>query len=40
MVQRVGTVAFQGIDAVAVDVQVQVAPGLPAFKLVETINFL
>ena len=27
MVQRVGTVSFQGIDAVAVDVQVQVAPG-------------
>jgi len=34
MVQRVGTVAFQGIDAVAVDVQVQVAPGLPAFNIV------
>jgi len=33
MVQRVGTVAFQGIDAVAVDVQVQVAPGLPAFNV-------
>src|SRR5213595_1419715 len=36
MVQRVGTVAFQGIDAVAVDVQVQVAPGLPALNI--TIN--
>ena len=34
MVQRVSTVAFQGIDAVAVDVQVQVAPGLPAFNIV------
>src|SRR6187401_960113 len=34
MVQRVGTVSFQGIDAVAVDVQVQVAPGLPAFNIV------
>ena len=27
MISRVGTVAFQGIDAVAVDVQVMVAPG-------------
>jgi magnesium chelatase family protein len=26
-------VAFEGIEARAVDVQVQVAPGLPAFKL-------
>ena len=34
MVQRVATVAFEGIDARAVDVQVQVAPGLPAFKIV------
>src|SRR5947199_7917035 len=34
MVQRVSTVAFEGIDAVAVDVQVQVAPGLPAFNIV------
>ncbi len=40
MVQRVSTVAFEGIEARAVDVQVQVAPGLPAFNLVETINFL
>lgn len=32
MVQRVSTVAFEGIEARAVDVQVQVAPGLPAFK--------
>ena len=32
MVQRVATVAFEGIEARAVDVQVQVAPGLPAFK--------
>jgi hypothetical protein len=31
MVQRVATVAFEGIEARAVDVQVQVAPGLPAF---------
>jgi magnesium chelatase family protein len=34
MVQRVSTVAFEGIDARAVDVQVQVAPGLPAFAIV------
>jgi magnesium chelatase family protein len=29
MVARVSTVAFEGIEARAVDVQVQVAPGLP-----------
>jgi magnesium chelatase family protein len=34
MVQRVSTVAFEGINARAVDVQVQVAPGLPAFAIV------
>src|SRR5436190_936421 len=34
MVQRVSTVAFEGIEARAVDVQVQVAPGLPAFGIV------
>ncbi|MGV8832708.1 MAG: YifB family Mg chelatase-like AAA ATPase [Devosia sp.] len=34
MVTRVATVAFQGIEAVAVDVQVQIAPGLPRFILV------
>src|SRR5690606_8346678 len=34
MVERVTTVAFQGIEARAVDVQVQVAPGLPAFSVV------
>src|SRR5690606_14923199 len=34
MVQHVSTVAFEGIDARAVDVQVQVAPGLPAFTIV------
>ncbi|MDI1344972.1 MAG: magnesium chelatase domain-containing protein [Pseudolabrys sp.] len=34
MVQRVATVAFEGIDARAVDVQAQVAPGLPAFNIV------
>src|SRR3977135_3559950 len=34
MVQHVTTVAFEGIEARAVDVQVQVAPGLPAFNIV------
>src|SRR5256884_4879105 len=34
MVQRVAAVAFEGIEAGAVDVQVQVAPGLPAFIVV------
>ncbi len=34
MVTRVQTVAFQGIEAVLVDVQVQVASGLPAFNIV------
>jgi magnesium chelatase family protein len=34
MVQRVATVAFEGIEARAVDVQVQVATGLPAFNVV------
>jgi hypothetical protein len=38
MVQRVSTVAFEGIEARAVDVQVQVAPGLPAFAIVGTIK--
>ena len=35
MVQRVSTVAFEGIEARSVDVQVQVAPGLPAFANAE-----
>jgi Subunit ChlI of Mg-chelatase len=34
MVQRVSTVAFEGIETRAVDVQVQVSPGLPAFHVV------
>ncbi len=34
MVERVATVAFEGIEARAVDVQVQVAPGLPVFNIV------
>jgi magnesium chelatase family protein len=34
MVTRVATVAFQGIEAVPVDVQAQIAPGLPKFLVV------
>ncbi len=34
MVSRVTTVAFQGIEAVPVDVQVQVGPGMVAFTVV------
>ncbi len=34
MVARVATVAFEGIDVIAVDVQVQASPGLPAFTIV------
>ncbi len=35
MVQRVSTVAFEGIEVRPVDVQVQVAPGMPAFTVVD-----
>ncbi|KFL27843.1 ATPase AAA [Devosia sp. 17-2-E-8] len=34
MVSRVMTVAFQGIEAVPVDVQAQISPGLPRFNIV------
>ncbi len=34
MYARVSTVAFEGIEARAVDVQVQIGPGLPAFNIV------
>jgi len=34
MIQRVATVAFEGIEARSIDVQVHVAPGLPAFHVV------
>jgi magnesium chelatase family protein len=34
VVTKVQTVAFQGIEAVLVDVQVQIAPGIPAFLIV------
>lgn len=40
MVQHVSTVAFEGIEARAVDVQVQVAPGLPAFTILYSIKML
>ncbi len=38
MVARVNTVAFQDIDVQAVDVQVQISYGLPAFTIVEVIK--
>jgi hypothetical protein len=34
MVARVNTVAFQGIDVLDVDVQVQITRGLPSFSVV------
>ena len=34
MVAQVSTVAFLGLEARAVEVQVQLAPGLPAFIVV------
>ncbi|WP_445680338.1 YifB family Mg chelatase-like AAA ATPase [Radicibacter daui] len=34
MTARIGTVAFQGIDTLAIDVQVQLTNGLPAFTIV------
>lgn len=34
MVTHVSTIAFQGIEAIPVDVQVQVASGMPVFMLV------
>lgn len=34
MLSRITTVAFQGIQAAPVDVQVQIANGLPAFNIV------
>jgi len=38
MVARVATVAFLGLEARAVEVQVQLAPGVPAFIMVEPRN--
>ncbi len=37
MVARVKTVAFQGMEVIDVDVQVQLASGLPAFTMVGAI---
>src|SRR3990172_4817503 len=34
MTARINTVTFEGIDVLDVDVQVQIAGGLPAFRLV------
>ena len=34
MVSRVTTVAFQGIEAIPVDVQVLITPGKPVFSIV------
>lgn len=34
MATRITTVAFLGIEAVPVDVQVQISPGLPRFNIV------
>ncbi len=34
MVARINTVAFQGMDVQAIDVQVQISSGLPAFTIV------
>ncbi|MDH7790197.1 hypothetical protein QBD00_001093 [Ochrobactrum sp. AN78] len=40
MVARVGTVAFQGIEAVPVDVQVMVAPGKMGMSIYGLINII
>ena len=34
MVARINTVAFQGIDVLDIDVQVQIASGMPGFTIV------
>ncbi len=34
MVQRVSTVAFRGVDVLDIDVEAQIAPGLPHFNIV------
>ncbi len=34
MVQRVSTVAFQGVEVLDIDVEVQISPGLPQFNIV------
>lgn len=40
MVSRVSTVAFQGIEAVPVDVQVMIAPGKVGMQMLRCINLL
>ena len=37
---RIGSFAFSGIEAVPVEVQVQISSGLPAFLIVGIITFL
>lgn len=39
MVAHINTVAFHGMDAQNVDVQVQMSSGLPAFTIVGPIYF-
>jgi hypothetical protein len=39
MVARVRTVAFQGIEAVPVDVQVMIAPGKVGMSMLRAINW-
>ena len=34
MVTHIRTVAFQGVDVLPIDVQVQMAPGMPVFTIV------
>lgn len=40
MVARVRTVAFQGIEALPVDVQVMVGPGKVGMQMVRRINLI
>ena len=34
MVAHIATIAFQGIETLAIDVQVQLTPGMPVFSVV------
>lgn len=38
MVARINTVAFNGVEVQAVDVQMQISNGLPAFTIVGSIS--
>ena len=40
MLATIKTVAFHGVDVLDVDVQVQIANGLPAFTIVGYINLI